>query len=155
MISRRSAGLSERNAQRRNGLLRPRPLGGHPFRHEQTVQNCLKCRRDLRTADFTSACRELVSRVSDAFGLRCLKRCLRLARTSSQVAISDIRGKGRSAHARRYDRSCTPAIITARAAKASRVPSCSPFSKSSPACPMVLVTWARQSTRTPAERANE
>ena len=43
---------------------------------------------------------------------------------------------------------------TPAAARASRVPSASPFSKSSPACPMVLVTWARQSTCTPAARAN-
>src|SRR5207237_6869200 len=50
-------------------------------------------------------------------------------------------------------RSRRPEMIAPSAAKASRVPSASPFSKSSPACPMVLVTWARQSTRTPAQRA--
>jgi hypothetical protein len=55
---------------------------------------------------------------------------------------------------RRYGEPCTPAIITLSASNASRVPSASPFSKSSPACPMVLVTWAMQSTRTPAVRAN-
>src|SRR5205807_1563990 len=55
--------------------------------------------------------------------------------------------------ARRYDESRRPAMIAPSAAKASCVPSASPFSKSSPACPMVLVTWARQSTRTPAQRA--
>src|ERR1035437_6265372 len=46
-----------------------------PTSNSQTVQTCPKCRRDLRTADFASACPELVFRISDAFGLRCLKRC--------------------------------------------------------------------------------
>ncbi len=36
---------------------------------------------------------------------------------------------------------------------ASRVPSASPFSKSTPSWPIVLVTCARQRSRTPADRA--
>jgi hypothetical protein len=53
----------------------------HPLRHlfGGTVCSCLKCRRDLRTADFASACPERVFRISDALKLRfheCLKICL-------------------------------------------------------------------------------
>src|SRR5271170_3316891 len=45
------------------------------------------------------------------------------------------------------------ATTASRTARASRVPSASPFSKSSPPCPIALVTWARQSTRAPLARA--
>jgi len=44
-------------------------------------------------------------------------------------------------------------MIFRKTASASVVPSASPFSKSSPVCPMVFVTWARQRTPTPAALA--
>jgi hypothetical protein len=49
-----------------------RGLGVHPLRHQfgGTVQKCLKCWRDLHTADFASASPELVSLIFDDFGLR-------------------------------------------------------------------------------------
>ena len=51
---------------------------------------------------------------------------------------------------RLYD---SPAITAASTCKASVVPSDSPFSKSCPACPMVLVTCAKQRTALPRARA--
>src|SRR5258706_16033035 len=45
-----------------------------------------------------------------------------------------------------------PTILSSTAS-ASLVPAVSPFSKSSPDCPIVFVTWARQRTRTPAALA--
>jgi enoyl-[acyl-carrier-protein] reductase (NADH) len=44
--------------------------------------------------------------------------------------------------------------ITSSKRRASIVPSASPFSKSSPLCAIVFVTWARQSTRAPWALAN-
>jgi succinate dehydrogenase/fumarate reductase flavoprotein subunit len=46
-----------------------------------------------------------------------------------------------------------PDTIASRTANASAVPSASPFSKSCPACPMLLVTCARQRTAAPLARA--
>jgi hypothetical protein len=56
--------------------------------------------------------------------------------------------------ATRANWSCALSMIAARTARASVVPSASPFSKSNPACPIVLVTWARHSTCAPMARAN-
>src|SRR5262249_56243573 len=62
----------------------------------------------------------------------------------SPLAVSALRGLTQSMFKASLDRT-----IVARICSASEVPSASPFSKSSPIRPIVLVTCARQSTRAP------
>lgn len=59
----------------------------------------------------------------------------------------------RSATRRTSQVSTRARTIVSSNTSASSVPSASPFSKSSPDCPMVFVTCARQSNRTPAALA--